>query len=183
MEINKTHIEGVMLVKQRVFEDARGYFMESWNEKTFNEALGMPVSFVQDNFSSSKHGVLRGLHYQLPNAQGKLVRVTSGQVFDIVVDVREDSKTFGKSLVIELSSQNNLQLWIPEGIAHGFLVTSERADFLYKVTSPYDINAEHCIIWNDEDLNVQWPLHLLNNDPIISDKDKLGLSFKEAIKF
>ena len=183
MEIKKTIIDGVLLIKQPVYEDARGYFLESWNQEKFNEALEKKIIFVQDNFSTSVHGVLRGLHYQYPNSQGKLVRVTRGAVHDVIVDIRSNSKTFGQSLIIELSSENNLQIWIPDGIAHGFLVTSESADFLYKVTSSYHKDSEHCIVWNDEDLRIPWPLHLLDGDPIVSEKDKLGLSFKEAIKF
>ena len=150
--------------------------MESWNAKSFNQAIGSEVSFVQDNHSRSAKGVLRGLHYQLQNPQGKLVRVAQGAVLDVTVDLRKNSKTFGQHLAIELSEQNNRQLWIPAGFAHGFLVLSESADFLYKTTDYYHPASERCMLWNDATLGIQWP-EVDGVDFIISDKDINGLAF------
>jgi len=158
MNVITTAIEGVLILEPKVFGDARGFFMESFNQKTFNDAIGREVAFVQDNHSRSSKGVLRGLHYQLPpHAQGKLVRVTQGSVFDVAVDMRRASATFGKWVGVELSGENHRQLWLPVGMAHGFLVTSESADFLYKTTDYYAPKAEGCVLWSDPALGIEWP--------------------------
>ena len=158
MNVITTAIEGVLILEPKVFGDARGFFMESFNQKTFNDAIGREVAFVQDNHSRSVKGVLRGLHYQLPpHAQGKLVRVTQGSVYDVAVDMRRHSATFGKWVGVELSGENHRQLWLPVGMAHGFLVTSESADFLYKTTDYYAPKAEGCVLWSDPALGIEWP--------------------------
>ena len=158
MKVTPTAIEGVLILEPRVFGDARGFFMESFNQKAFDAAVGHPVAFVQDNHSRSGKGVLRGLHYQVPpHAQGKLVRVTQGSVFDVAVDIRHGSATFGRSVAVELSAANHRQLWLPPGMAHGFLVTSESADFLYKTTDYYAPQCEGCVLWSDPALGIVWP--------------------------
>ena len=158
MNVITTAIEGVLILEPKVFGDARGFFMESFNQKAFNEAVGREVVFVQDNHSRSSKGVLRGLHYQLPpHAQGKLVRVTQGSVFDVAVDIRQGSATFGKWVGVELSGENHRQMWLPPGMAHGFLVTSESADFLYKTTDYYSPQAEGCVHWADPAVGIAWP--------------------------
>jgi dTDP-4-dehydrorhamnose 3,5-epimerase len=158
MNVTTTAIEGVLIVEPKVFGDARGFFMESFNQKAFNEAVGREIVFVQDNHSRSSKGVLRGLHYQSPpHAQGKLVRVTQGSVFDVAVDIRQGSATFGRWVGVELSGENHRQLWLPPGMAHGFLVTSESADFLYKTTEYYAPRAEGCVLWSDPELGITWP--------------------------
>jgi len=158
MNVISTAIEGVLILEPKVFGDARGFFMESFNQKAFNNAVGREVVFVQDNHSRSSKGVLRGLHYQLPpHAQGKLVRVTQGSVFDVAVDIRQGSATFGKWVGVELTGENHRQLWLPPGMAHGFLVTSESADFLYKTTDYYAPTAEGCVLWSDPALAIEWP--------------------------
>jgi dTDP-4-dehydrorhamnose 3,5-epimerase len=158
MNVITTAIEGVLILEPKVFGDARGFFMESFNQKTFNEAIGHEVTFVQDNHSRSSNGVLRGLHYQRPpHAQGKLVRVTHGSVFDVAVDIRAGSPTFGQWVGVELSGENHRQLWLPAGMAHGFLVTSESADFLYKTTDYYAPQAEGCVLWSDPAVAIAWP--------------------------
>jgi len=158
MNVIPTAIDGLLILEPKVFGDARGFFMESFNQKTFNEAVGHGVEFVQDNHSRSAKGVLRGLHYQLPpHAQGKLVRVTQGSVFDVAVDIRQGSATFGKWVGVELSGENHRQLWLPPGMAHGFLVISESADFLYKTTDYYAPQAEGCVLWSDPALGIEWP--------------------------
>ena len=158
MQVTPTAIEGVLILEPRVFGDARGFFMESFNQKAFDAAVGHAVSFVQDNHSRSGKGVLRGLHYQVPpHAQGKLVRVTQGSVFDVAVDIRPGSPTFGRSAAVELSGENHRQLWLPPGMAHGFLVTSESADFLYKTTDYYAPECEGCVLWSDPSLGIDWP--------------------------
>jgi dTDP-4-dehydrorhamnose 3,5-epimerase len=170
MRITKTVIDGVLVLEPRIFGDERGFFFESFNQRSFNDAVGDEVRFVQDNHSRSVKGVLRGLHYQLPpHAQGKLVRVTHGSVFDVAVDIRPDSPTYGQWFGVELSGQNHKQLWIPAGLAHGFLVTSESADFLYKTTDYYAPAAEGCVRWNDPVLAISWPLSGLT--PSLSGKD------------
>ncbi len=176
-----TAIPDVLMVEPKVFGDDRGYFYESFNEKDFSKALGQAVSFVQDNHSSSKKGVLRGLHYQMEQTQGKLVRVCHGAVFDVAVDLRQASNTFGKWVGIELSAENKKQLWIPSGFAHGFLVLSETADFLYKTTDYWHPASEHCIVWNDSSLNIRWPD--IEIRPILNPKDAAGITFKEAQYF
>ncbi len=158
MNVIKTAIDGVLILEPKVFGDARGFFMESFNQKTFNDAVGHEVVFVQDNHSRSSKGVLRGLHYQLPpHAQGKLVRVTQGSVFDVGVDIRPDSATYGKWVGVELSGENHRQVWLPPGVAHGFLVTSDSADFLYKATDFYAPQAEGALLWSDPAVGIAWP--------------------------
>ena len=162
MKLSKTPIEGLFLIEPKVFGDSRGFFFESWNERVFQELIGRPVRFVQDNHSRSGKGVLRGLHYQRRQAQGKLVRVTAGQVWDVAVDIREGSSTFGTWWGTELSEVNHRQLWIPEGMAHGFLVLSDFADFLYKTTNYWDPVWERSILWSDPNIGIDWPLSQLS---------------------
>ncbi len=181
MEFIKTDIPDVLLIKPRVFNDDRGFFMETFQINKMRER-GIVQNFVQDNHSSSKRGTLRGLHYQIDNTQGKLVRVTTGEVYDVAVDIRRSSPTFGKWVGAFLSAENKQQLWVPPGFAHGFYVLSERADFLYKVTDFYNADAERCIMWNDEDLGVDW--HIPDGEkPVLSAKDLEGSSFKNAEVF
>ena len=173
MKITTTAIEGVLILEPKVFGDERGFFFESFNQRGFNEAVGHPVDFVQDNHSRSAKGVLRGLHFQrAPHAQGKLVRVTQGSVFDVAVDIRRDSATFGRWVGMELSAQNHRQLWIPPGLAHGFLVTSDSTDFLYKTTDYYRPEAEGSVRWDDPDLAIAWPLEGIT--PALSAKDAVA---------
>ncbi|MBT9526798.1 MAG: dTDP-4-dehydrorhamnose 3,5-epimerase [Rhizobacter sp.] len=170
MKVTKTAIDGVLILEPKVFGDERGFFMESFSQKAFNEAVGHEVLFVQDNHSRSVKGVLRGMHFQKPpHAQGKLVRVTQGSVFDVAVDIREGSTTFGRWVGVELSGTNHKQLWIPPGLAHGFLVTSDSADFLYKTTDYYAPAAEGSIRWDDPSVNIEWPLGGIT--PALSAKD------------
>lgn len=170
MKVTAAPIEGVLILEPKVFGDERGFFMESFNQRAFNDAVGTDVLFVQDNHSRSARGVLRGLHFQKgKHAQGKLVRVTSGRVFDVAVDIRVDSPTFGQWFAVELSATNHKQLWVPPGLAHGFLVTSESADFLYKTTAYYAPAHEGCVRWDDPDLAIQWPLDGIT--PSLSAKD------------
>ena len=172
MKITTTAIEGVLILEPKVFGDERGFFFESFNQRAFNEAVGQAVDFVQDNHSRSAKGVLRGLHFQrAPHAQGKLVRVTQGAVFDVAVDIRQDSPTYGKWLGLELSAENKKQLWVPEGLAHGFLVTSESAEFLYKTTDYYHPEFERSLLWSDPAIGIEWPLHLLDGAPLLAAKD------------
>lgn len=178
MNIISTAIADVLIVEPRVFGDKRGFFFESFNQQAFNAATGTSFSFVQDNHSRSSKGVLRGLHYQLGQPQGKLVRVARGAVFDVAVDIRASSPTYGKWVGVELSEVNHRQLWVPPGLAHGFLVLSETADFLYKTTDYYAPSQERCIAWNDPDLAVSWPIEGL---PGLSAKDSAGLRFKDAM--
>ncbi|MBA3113758.1 dTDP-4-dehydrorhamnose 3,5-epimerase [Salmonella enterica] len=171
MNVIKTEIPDVLIFEPKVFSDERGFFMESFNQKVFEEAVGRKIEFVQDNHSKSTKGVLRGLHYQVePYAQGKLVRCIAGEVFDVAVDIRKDSETFGKWVGVNLSSENKRQLWIPEGFAHGFLVLSDSADFLYKTSNYYSPAHERGIVWNDPTININWPI---NNDKILSEKDTI----------
>jgi dTDP-4-dehydrorhamnose 3,5-epimerase len=173
MNITRTAIDGVLILEPKVFGDERGFFMESFNQKAFNDVVGRDTVFVQDNHSRSAQGVLRGLHYQrAPHAQGKLVRVTQGAVFDVAVDIRRGSATFGRWVGVELSATNHRQLWLPEGMAHGFLVTSESADFLYKTTDYYAPQAESCIRWDDAAIGIEWPLNGMM--PSLSAKDANG---------
>lgn len=159
MKVTRTAIDGVLILEPKVFGDERGFFLESFNQRAFDEAVGSSVTFVQDNHSRSSKGVLRGLHLQLPpRSQGKLVRVTQGAVFDVAVDVRRGSPTFGQWVGVMLSGTNHRQMWIPEGLAHGFLVTSDSADFLYKTTDYYAPLSERCIRWDDPALGIDWPL-------------------------
>ena len=159
MNITRTAIDGVLILEPRVFGDSRGFFVESFNQRSFDAAVGHAVSFVQDNHSRSARGVLRGLHFQRPpHEQGKLVRVTQGSVFDVAADIRSGSPTFGRWIATELSGENHRQLWIPPGLVHGFLVTSDSADFLYKTTDYYAPQAEGCVRWDDPTLGIDWPL-------------------------
>jgi len=170
LKVTHTAIDGLLVVEPRVFGDERGFFMETFNQAAFNDAVGHEVTFVQDNHSRSTKGVLRGLHYQLDShAQGKLVRVSQGSVFDVAVDIRPGSPTFGQWIGVELSDRNHKQLWIPPGLAHGFLVTSDSADFLYKTTRYYAPQAEASIAWNDDELGIVWPLE--GAMPSLSAKD------------
>lgn len=171
MRVIKTEIPDLLIIEPKVFGDARGFFMESFNRKSFQAATGLDVDFVQDNHSRSAKGVLRGLHYQIQQPQGKLVRVVLGSVFDVAVDLRKASSTFGKWLGVELSEENQRQLWIPPGFAHGFLVTSDSADFLYKTTDYYAAEFERCLAWNDPTIGVVWPLA---SEPLLSTKDSAG---------
>ena len=176
MNVIRTAIPEVVLIEPKVFGDARGFFFESFNQKAFNEATGTNHQFVQDNHSRSAKGVLRGLHYQIQQPQGKLVRVVRGAVFDVAVDIRKSSPTFGRWVGAELSEDNQHQLWVPPGFAHGFLVLSDMADFLYKTTDYYAPQYERSILWNDSDLNIDWPI----GEPILSNKDRQGLKFNSA---
>ncbi|MFT3719034.1 dTDP-4-dehydrorhamnose 3,5-epimerase [Pseudorhodoferax sp.] len=170
MKITHTDLPGVLILEPKIFGDARGFFMESFNQKVFNEAVGKNVSFVQDNHSRSARGVLRGLHYQLQFPQAKLVRVTRGAVFDVAVDVRRGSENFGKWVGVELNEDNRKQLWIPEGFAHGFLVLSDSADFLYKTNEYYYPEYERTIFWNDPAVGICWGI----DSPVVSAKDAAG---------
>lgn len=171
MNVIQTEIPDVLIFEPKVFGDERGFFMESFNQKVFEEAVGRKVEFVQDNHSKSSKGVLRGLHYQAePYAQGKLVRCVVGEVFDVAVDIRKSSPTFGKWVGVNLSAENKRQLWIPEGFAHGFLVLSETAEFVYKTTNYYHPESDRGIIWNDPNINIYWPIEN-NNGPVLSIKD------------
>ena len=174
-----TGIAGMMVVEPTLFGDARGYFMETYNYNDF-AAAGLDMTFVQDNQSKSKRGVLRGLHFQTKNSQGKLVRVIRGEVFDVGVDLREGSATFGQWYGLLLSADNHKQLYIPEGFAHGFLVTSEEAEFVYKCTRFYDPSGEGGLLWNDKDIGIDWPV-TEDMDVLLSDKDKVQPTFQEYL--
>ncbi|EGQ9864785.1 dTDP-4-dehydrorhamnose 3,5-epimerase [Vibrio parahaemolyticus] len=179
MKVIDTKIPDVKIIEPAVFGDERGFFMETWNQKRFEELVtGKPTKFVQDNHSKSKKGILRGLHYQTENTQGKLVRVISGEVFDVAVDIRKDSPTFGMWVGEYLSAENKRQLWVPEGFAHGFYVISEEAEFVYKCTNYYAPEAEKSIIWNDPNLKINWPLV---DTPTLSEKDKTGEGFLKSV--
>jgi len=171
MNVIKTAIPDVLIIEPKVFGDNRGFFYESYNQKVFNKATGLNVGFVQDNHSRSAKGVLRGLHYQIQQPQGKLVRVIRGTVFDVAVDIRRSSATFGKWVGVELSEENQLQMWVPEGFAHGYLVLSEYADFLYKTTDYYAPEYERSLLWNDPALGIKWPV---SEEPQLSEKDRRG---------
>ena len=173
MNIIQTEFPGLLIIEPRVFGDERGFFMESWNQSVFNKAVGRDVHFVQDNHSRSAKGVLRGMHYQMQQPQAKLVRAICGTVLDVVVDLRLSSPMFGKHMVVELSEYNQRQLWIPEGFAHGFLVLSEFADFLYKATDYYHPASERCLLWNDSALAIDWT----TKDVLVSNKDSQGAAF------
>ena len=177
MRVTPTAIADVLILEPRVFGDARGFFLESYNEKVFAQATGLQVQFVQDNHSRSQRHVLRGMHFQTENPQGKLVRVVAGAVFDVVVDIRPGSPSFGRWVGEELSLDNQRQLWIPPGLAHGFLVLSESADFLYKTTEYYHPASERCLAWNDPIVAIDWPLD--DKPPLVSDKDAKGLSLNQ----
>lgn len=178
MNVIKTAIPDVLIFEPKVFGDERGFFFESFNHKLFEEAVGYPVTFVQDNHSKSSKGVLRGLHYQLPpHAQGKLVRCVAGEVFDVAVDIRKRSPTFGQWVGVNLSGENKRQLWIPEGFAHGFVTLSETAEFLYKTTNYYVPQSEGSIRWNEPQLAIEWPI----KDVLLSSKDQQGLPLSNYI--
>lgn len=182
MNVITTAIDGVLILEPKVFGDARGFFMESFNQRAFNEAVGREVVFVQDNHSRSAKGVLRGLHYQSPpHAQGKLVRVTQGSVFDVAVDIRQGSPTFGQWVGVELTGDNHRQLWLPPGMAHGFLVTSESSDFLYKTTDYYAAQAEGCVLWSDPALAIDWPD--VGTMPRMAAKDAAAPPLSRAMNF
>jgi dTDP-4-dehydrorhamnose 3,5-epimerase len=180
MRVIPTAIPDVLIIEPKVFGDARGFFFESYNQKDFQNATGLKVDFVQDNHSRSGKNVLRGLHYQVQQPQGKLVRVVRGAVFDVAVDLRKSSATFGQWVCAELSEENARQMWVPAGFAHGFLVLSEVADFLYKTTDYYAPEYERSIIWNDPDIGIKWPLEAA---PSLSSKDMNAISFKSAELF
>ena len=178
MKIIETAISDVKIIEPTVYEDERGYFFESFNQKKFEEAIGRKIKFVQDNHSKSTKGVLRGLHYQMPpNAQGKLVRVIIGEVFDVAVDIRTSSKTYGDWVGVSLSAENKKQIWIPEGFAHGFITLSDTVEVIYKTTSYYSPTHEHCISWNDGILSIEWPKHII---PKLSEKDQKGKAFQHS---
>jgi dTDP-4-dehydrorhamnose 3,5-epimerase len=178
-QVTKTPIEGVLVLEPKVYSDARGFFFESFNARDFEQATGLKETFVQDNHSNSAKGVLRGLHYQVQHAQGKLLRVTQGAVFDVAVDIRKGSTTFGQWFGLELSAENKKQLWVPAGLAHGFLVTSESAEFLYKTTDYYHPESERSILWSDPVISIDWPLYLLEGPPVLSAKDLNAKCFGE----
>ena len=178
MNVIETSLSGVLLIEPRVFGDERGFFFESFNARTFAEATGVTDAFVQDNHSHSKRDVLRGLHYQIEQAQGKLVRAVTGEVFDAVVDMRRSSPTFGKWEGFVLSAENKRMLWVPPGFAHGYMVLSEAADFLYKTTDYWAPQHERCLLWNDPSVGVQWPLG--GRAPTLSAKDQVGLPLAQA---
>ena len=179
MKATPTAIPDVLIIEPQVFGDARGFFFESFNQKAFNAATGQDIHFVQDNHSRSSRGVLRGLHYQVQQPQGKLVRVVRGAVFDVAVDIRQGSPTFGQWVGVELTEDNHKQMWVPAGLAHGFLVLSESADFLYKTTDYYAPEFERCIAWDDATLAIDWPLNGLA--PQLSAKDLLGKTLVQVL--
>ena len=180
MKVTSTPIPEVLIIEPKVFGDARGFFYESFNQKVFNEVTGLNETFVQDNLSRSSHNVLRGLHYQVQNPQGKLVQVMAGEIFDVAVDLRQSSPSFGRWVATTLSAANRLQHWIPPGFAHGFLVTSASADVLYKTTAYYAPEHERTIRWNDTSVDIQWPLL---GPPVLSTKDRAAGPLKEADLF
>ncbi|SFA80021.1 dTDP-4-dehydrorhamnose 3,5-epimerase [Collimonas sp. OK607] len=180
MQVQTTNIPEVLIFEPKVFGDDRGFFYESFNERRFNELTGLKASFVQDNHSKSAKNVLRGLHYQIRQPQGKLVRVVAGEVFDVAVDVRKSSPTFGHWVGVTLSAENKRQLWIPEGFAHGFVVTSESAEFLYKTTDYWAPEFERSILWNDPAIAISWPVH---DAPLLSGKDQEAKLLADAEVF
>ena len=180
MNIIPTGIPGPMIIEPRVFGDERGFFMETWNAKAFADS-GLDLAFVQDNHSRSQKGVLRGLHFQNPGPQGKLVRVTHGAVFDVAVDLRTSSPAFGKWVGVELSAANRRMFWVPEGFAHGFLTLEDDTDFLYKCTAPYAPQSEHTLAWDDLEVGIEWPLD--GHAPLVSEKDARGLSLRDVPVF
>ena len=180
MNVIATKIPDVLIIEPRVFGDTRGFFYESFNKNSFEKVTGVKTDFVQDNHSQSSRGVLRGLHYQIKQPQGKLVRVVRGEVFDVAVDLRKSSATFGQWVGTNLSAENKRQFWVPEGFAHGFVVLSDEAEFLYKTTNYYAPEYERCIRWNDTDLSIDWQY---DDEPLVSEKDANGISFMEADAF
>jgi dTDP-4-dehydrorhamnose 3,5-epimerase len=180
MQVTPTRLPEVLLIEPSAIADARGFFMESWNQRVFDEAVGTAVRFVQDNHSQSPRGVLRGLHYQLKHPQGKLVRVVSGRVFDVAVDLRRSSPRLGRWVGVELSAENCRQMWVPPGFAHGLLVLSERADVLYKVSEYHHPEDDHSLAWDDPHVAVQWPLDELGSAPTLSDRDRSAAHWDTA---
>lgn len=180
MKVTPTKIPDVLIIEAKVFGDERGFFFESFNKKQFKALTGIDKEFVQDNHSRSSKGVLRGLHYQIKQPQGKLVRVVSGEVFDVAVDLRKSSATFGQWTGVNLSAENKRQMWIPEGFAHGFVVLSDAAEFLYKTTDYYAPEYERCIRWNDAELGIDWQY---SGEPLVSEKDSKGMAFLQADVF
>ncbi len=178
MKCEKTRIPDVVLITPKVFSDQRGFFMETWQQRAFADA-GLDAQFVQDNHSCSARGTLRGLHYQIMQPQGKLTRVIQGEVFDVAVDLRKSSATFGQWVGEHLSAENKRQLWVPPGFAHGFLVLSEEAQFLYKCTDDYAPDFERTLRWDDPDIGIEWPISV-GEEPLLSDKDKAGIALPEA---
>lgn len=177
MKVIPTAIPDVLIIEPKVFGDSRGFFYESFNQRAFNQATGMEVQFVQDNHSRSAKGVLRGLHYQIQKPQGKLVRMVRGAIFDVTVDLRKSSPTFGRWVGVELTEDNHFQKWVPPGFAHGFLTLSDSADVCYKTTDYYAPEFERCIAWNDPTIGIQWPLEV---EPLLSAKDRLGQRLETA---
>ena len=177
MKVTQTAIPDVLVIEPQVFGDERGFFFESFNQNNWREKTGLKTTFVQDNHSRSAKGVLRGIHYQIEHSQGKLVRVVDGEVFDVAVDLRKKSPTFGQWVGEYLTAENHKQLWVPEGFGHGFVVLSDNAEFLYRTTDYWAPEYERCIIWNDPDLNIEWPLDI---SPVLSAKDTEGFLFKDA---
>jgi dTDP-4-dehydrorhamnose 3,5-epimerase len=182
LQVIPTAVPEVLIIEPKAFGDNRGWFTESFNASDFASATGLNVQFVQDNHSFSRQWTLRGMHYQLKHTQGKLVRVTAGSVFDVAVDMRKDSSTFGKWVGVELSAENHKQLWVPPGFAHGFLVLSETAEFLYKTTDYYDPSSEACLSWCDPRVKIDWPIPL-GKQALLNAKDAAGLSWDQAPKF
>jgi dTDP-4-dehydrorhamnose 3,5-epimerase len=180
VKVIRTDIPDVLILEPKVFGDARGFFLESYNKRAFRDATGLDVEFVQDNHSSSRRGVLRGLHYQIRQAQGKLVRVIAGEVFDVAVDLRRGSASFGKSVAFNLDAASKRIAWIPPGFAHGFLVLSEQAEFLYKTTDYYAPEHERVLLWNDPALGIRWPLQ---GEPVLAERDRRGASLRSAETF
>jgi dTDP-4-dehydrorhamnose 3,5-epimerase len=180
MKVIDTAISAVKILEPRVFSDARGFFYESYNERVFREATGTTPTFVQDNHSLSARGVVRGLHYQIKYAQGKLVRVVSGAVFDVAVDLRRSSPTFGKHITVELSAQNRRMLWVPEGFAHGFMALTDGVEFVYKTTDYWAKDYERTLLWNDPALGIAWPMEKIGDVPIVNEKDLIGASLSNA---
>jgi dTDP-4-dehydrorhamnose 3,5-epimerase len=180
MRVTPTAIPDVLILEPRVFGDDRGFFFESFNQRAFSEATGLNCNFVQDNHSKSAKNVLRGLHYQIQNPQGKLVRVVRGEVFDVTVDLRKSSKTFGQWVGINLSAENKKQLWVPEGFAHGFVVLSDTAEFLYKTTDYYSPEHERSLLWRDPELEIRWPIA---TEPMLAAKDAAALTLSQAEVF
>lgn len=181
--VTPTRLPEVLIVEPRVFGDERGFFTESWNQRAFAQATGVTDGFVQDNHSRSAHGVLRGLHYQIINPQGKLVRVVSGRVFDVAVDMRSSSPRLGQWAGVELSADNKRQLWVPPGFAHGFVVLSDSADFLYKTTEYYAPEHERALLWNDPHVGIEWPLAELRGAPVLSAKDAIAPAWQDAPRY
>jgi dTDP-4-dehydrorhamnose 3,5-epimerase len=177
VNVIRTEIPDVLILEPKVFGDERGFFLESYNKRSFNEAIGLDAEFVQDNHSSSKRGVLRGLHYQVRQPQGKLVRVLAGEVFDVAVDIRRGSPTFGRWVGVHLDAKSKRMAWIPAGLAHGFLVLSDQAEFFYKTTDYYAPQHERTLLWNDPALRIDWPLQ---GEPVLAERDRRGLPLRSA---